>query len=189
MALLTRARIVEEARRVVERDGHEQLSLRGLAAALDVTAPALYDHVASKDDVLQAVAAQGYDELAASYDAQGERAIQRVRERALAYVEFARDHGELFRLMFMFRPHAVAIEIDNELSAATSVFEVGVDDVATAIGDGDLVDREPTQLGLTLWAAMHGVATVAILAPPVADAVAGDVIDALLAGLHPPPER
>lgn len=186
MALLTRSRIVDEARRIVEREGHEQLSLRGLASALDVTAPALYDHVTSKDDVLQAVAAQGYDALAASYDdVRGERAIDRVRERALAYVAFARDHGELFRLMFMFRPQAVAIEVDNELSAATSVFESAVDDVGKAIADGDIVDRDPNQIGLTLWAAMHGVATVAIIAPPVAAAVAADVIDALLAGLSP----
>ena len=34
VALLTRARIVDEARLLVERDGYEQLSLRGLAAAL-----------------------------------------------------------------------------------------------------------------------------------------------------------
>jgi AcrR family transcriptional regulator len=187
MGVLTRARIVDEARHIIEEDGHEQLSLRGLAARLDVTAPALYDHVASKDEVLQAVAAQGYDALASSYDVQGERAIERVRERALAYVAFARDHAELFRLMFMFRPQAVAIEVDNELPAATTVFDAAVDDVATAIADGDLLERDPTRLGLTLWAAMHGVATVAIIAPPVADSVAADVIDALLGGLRPHP--
>ncbi len=185
MALLTRARIVGEALRLVEQNGYEQLSLRGLAASLDVTAPALYDHVASKDDVLQAVAAEGYRALQASYRAHGGQAIERVRERALAYVDFARDNPELFRLMFVFRPRAVAIEADNELNAATNVFESAVEDVRLAIADGELSDRDVDQLGLTLWAAMHGVATIATIAPPVADAVAGDVIDALLAGLRP----
>ena len=66
MALLTRARIVDQARSIVEADGHEQLSLRGLAATLDVTAPALYDHAKSKDYLLQAVAACGYEELEAA---------------------------------------------------------------------------------------------------------------------------
>lgn len=182
---LTRDRIVDEARRIVEARGSEQLSLRGLAAALDVTAPALYDHVRSKDEVLQAVAAQGYEALQASYDVHGDTAIERVRERALGYVQFARDRPELFRLMFMFRPRAVDIEHDNELSAATSVFEHALGDVHQAILDGDLVRRDPGELGLTLWASMHGVATIATLAPPVAEAVGPDVIDALLAGLHP----
>lgn len=185
MALLTRARIVDEALGLVEQNGHENLSLRGLAATLGVTAPALYDHVTSKDEVLQAVAATGYRGLEAAYDETGGRAIERVRERALAYVRFARDNPELFRLMFMFRPQAVAIEVDNELSAATNVFESAVDDVRKAIAEGDLVDRDADQLGLTLWASMHGVATVATMAPPVAEAVADDVIDALLAGLRP----
>jgi AcrR family transcriptional regulator len=185
MALLTRARIVDEALEFVEQNGHEKLSLRGLAATLGVTAPALYDHVSSKDEVLQAVAASGYRELEASYDVTGGRAIERVRERALAYVRFARDNPELFRLMFMFRPQAVAIEVENELSAATTVFDAAVDDLGAAIADGDLVRRDPQHLGLTLWASMHGVATIATVAPPVAEAVAGDVIDALLAGLRP----
>lgn len=185
MALLTRARIVEEARHLVEQNGYEQLSLRRLAASLDVTAPALYDHVASKDDVLQAVAEHGYRTLQTSYDTRGGRAIERVRQRALTYVDFARDHPELFRLMFTFRPRAVAIEADNELTAATNVFDAAIEDVRQAIADGDLVDRDVDQLGLTLWASMHGVATVATIAPPVAEAVADDVVDALLAGLRP----
>ena len=185
MALLTRARIVDQARSIVEADGHEQLSLRGLAATLDVTAPALYDHAKSKDDLLQAVAACGYEELEAAYAVSGDRAIDRVRERALAYVAFARERPALFRVMFMFRPRAVAIEADNELPAATGVFDAAVDDVRQAIADGDVVERNANTLGLTLWAAMHGVATVATMAPPVAEAVAEDVIDALLAGLRP----
>jgi hypothetical protein len=108
-----------------------------------------------------------------------------MRERAIAYVEFARSRPELFRLMFMFRPNAIAIEADNELGAATDVFETGVDDVRQAIADGSLVDRDPIQITLTLWAAIHGVATVSIVAPPVADAVAADVIDAMFRGLRP----
>ena len=53
------------------------------------------------------------------------------------------------------------------------------------IADGSLVDRDPIQITLTLWAAIHGVATVSIVAPPVADAVAADVIDAMFRGLRP----
>ena len=114
MALLTRARIVDGARCLVERNGHEQLSLRSLAAELDVTAPALYDHVASKDEVLELVAAEGFDELSTRYDVVAEeRPIDRVRARALAYVGFARDRPQLFRLMFMYRPRAVTLAADN----------------------------------------------------------------------------
>lgn len=185
MAGLSRARIVSGARDLVERDGLDGLSLRKLAASLGVTAPALYDHVASRDEVLRAVAEEGYHELAQAYRCELPTAIERVRERALAYVRFAEERPELFRLMFMYRPGAVQIEVDNELSAATEVFEAGLGDIAQAVDDGVLVDRPPVQIGLTLWAAMHGVATVSIVAPPVGASVVDDVIDAMLTGLRP----
>lgn len=186
MPLLSRDRIVAQAQETIERRGYEALSLRGLASSLDVTAPALYDHVQSKDDVLRAVAARGYEALAAASAVEGGRAIERVRERSLAYVRFARDRSELFRLMFRYRPAAVLIEADNELAAATHLFDTNTADLARAIADGDLAPGDPIQIGLTLWAAMHGVATVATLAPPVADSVAESVVDAMLTGLSSP---
>ena len=169
----------------IERDGHESVSLRSLARELAVTAPAIYDHVENKAEVLGAVATIGYVELTESFDVDGERAIDRCRERARAYVTFAQRRPELFRVMFMYRPAAVALESDNELSAATTTFDRGLDDLAAAVADGDLVDRDPVQLNLTLWAAIHGVAQVALMAPTVADQVADDVIDAMFTGLRP----
>lgn len=186
MAPLSRARIVDEALRLVERDGYDQLSLRGLAGALGVTAPALYDHVGSKDELLEHVAASGYRLLSDRYaDVHGDRAIDRVRTRALAYVEFARDRPSLFQLMFMFRPSAVALDADNELADATNVFDDALCDVRQAIVDGDIVEGDETRLGLLLWAAVHGVATLATYAPPVAESLAGEVVDTFLAGLRP----
>lgn len=169
----------------IERDGHESVSLRALARELDVTAPAIYDHVENKAEVLGAVATLGYVALTESFEVDGERAIDRCRARARAYVTFAQSRPELFRVMFLYRPAAVRIEADNELSAATVTFDRGLEDIAEAIADGDFVDRDPVQLNLTLWAAIHGVAQVALMAPPVADQVADDVIDAMFAGLRP----
>lgn len=186
MALLTRERIVDEALHLVERNSHERVSLRALAAELGVTAPALYDHVSSKDAVLELVAARGFEALAERYESVDDnRAIDRVRSRALTYVEFAGDRPELFRLMFLFRPQAVALEADNELAAATTVFNAANVDVGTAVTDGDLRQQDVTRLGLILWASMHGVATVATYAPPVAESLAADIIEALIAGLRP----
>ncbi len=186
MPQLTRERIVSAARAMVDQVGHEGLSARKLAAELGVTAPALYDHVRSLDEILAAVAATGYEELALAYEPiDHPTAIERVRARAIAYVGFARTHPELFRLMFMYRPAAVAIEADNELSAATSVFDAASADVAVAIADGELVNRPVERIALTMWAGVHGVATIGTLAPTVAESIVDEVVDALLAGLRP----
>jgi AcrR family transcriptional regulator len=53
---LTRDRIAEAALDRIDADGLEALTMRKLGAALGVEAMSLYNHVASKDDVLAAVA-------------------------------------------------------------------------------------------------------------------------------------
>lgn len=187
MAVLTRNRIIDAARSAVEQHGHDAVSLRGLARTLGVTAPALYDHVASKDEVLDLVAGVGYDELARFFDVEGERAIDRCRNRAIGYVDFARSRPELFRLMFNYRPAAIAIEADNELAAASAAFDTGMLDIEQAIDDGDLAGPDAVNVSLTLWAAVHGVAAVSLAAPALADRLVHDVVDAMLRGLAPPP--
>ncbi|MEM9133170.1 MAG: TetR/AcrR family transcriptional regulator [Actinomycetota bacterium] len=194
---LTRDRIVAVALDLIERHGHDALSLRSLAAELEVTAPALYDHVDGKDDLLRAVAVVGYDDLAersadaarlVSSTATGPSAgaaLARCRSGARAYVDYATERPELFRTMLRYRPAAVPADDDNELAAATVFFERGLDDLRQAIADGDLVDRDPVDLSLTIWAATHGVATIALVAPEVAKQVADDVIEAVFTGLRP----
>jgi AcrR family transcriptional regulator len=54
-ALLTRARIVECATQIVDDDGLDALSTRRLATRLAVQAPSLYNHFATKDEILDAV--------------------------------------------------------------------------------------------------------------------------------------
>jgi AcrR family transcriptional regulator len=185
MVLLNRDRILEVARATIEQHGYEQLSLRRLARSLDVTAPALYDHVDSKGALLRLLADEGFEELASATASNGGTPIERVRERSLAYVRFARQHAELFRLMFTYRPDAVDIDVDNVLPGASRAWDVAVADVRRAIVDGDLADRDPLQVAMTLWVAMHGVATIATIAPDVAEGVAANVIDTLLVGLRP----
>jgi AcrR family transcriptional regulator len=53
--LLSRARIVAAALDLVDADGLEALSTRRLAAELGVSGPSLYNHVATKDELLDAV--------------------------------------------------------------------------------------------------------------------------------------
>jgi TetR/AcrR family transcriptional regulator, tetracycline repressor protein len=53
---LSRARVLEEARRLLEAHGPEALSMRALAQRLGVSPMALYNHVSSKEDLIQGIA-------------------------------------------------------------------------------------------------------------------------------------
>src|SRR3954471_16911085 len=55
-ALLTRRRIVEAAGVLVDNEGLDALSVRRLATELGVQGPSLYNHFATKAEILDAVA-------------------------------------------------------------------------------------------------------------------------------------
>jgi AcrR family transcriptional regulator len=54
--LLSRQLIVERALAIIDADGLEELSTRRLARDLDVRAPSLYNHFATKEEILDAAA-------------------------------------------------------------------------------------------------------------------------------------
>ena len=60
----TRGAILEAARRVAERDGARDLSLRGVAAEAGFAPAALYSYFSGKDDLLMALAADDLTVLA-----------------------------------------------------------------------------------------------------------------------------
>jgi AcrR family transcriptional regulator len=55
-SLLNRQRIIESAMRIVDGEGLAALSTRRLATELGVRGPSLYNHFATKDEILDAVA-------------------------------------------------------------------------------------------------------------------------------------
>jgi AcrR family transcriptional regulator len=183
-ALLSVEAIVDVALRTVDTTGPDALSLRGVARELGVTAPALYDHIRSKDDLLRLVAHEGYAVLAAVWsDLDRHDVDDWVRRSSAAYVAFALDRPGLFAVMFRYRPSFVAGPGDVEDDDATAIFRQALDVLVTAVERGELA-RDPLEMALGLWAAVHGVATVRSLSPEMAEAdwLLEIVVDALLTG-------
>ena len=60
---LNRDRIIDAAVRIADSRGLASLSMRNLAAELDVEAMSLYNHVANKDDILQGLANRVWSEV------------------------------------------------------------------------------------------------------------------------------
>jgi AcrR family transcriptional regulator len=181
--------IVAAATAVVDQRGPEALSLRGLAQDLGVTAPALYDHIRSKDDLFRLVAREGYRELAARWSGlPRQEATAWLRASSQAYVAFALERPGLFTVMFRYRPSFVAGPDEAEDHAATDIFQEALAMVERAVAAGDLAG-DPVELALALWAAVHGAATVLALSPEMHDAtwLVDLVVDGLLAGWKEPP--
>lgn len=97
-----RTALVKRARVVVEDQGPETLSLRGVAQSLDVSRAAPYHHFRDKQALLAAVAADGFleltDNMLAKINPMDEPRNQ-LDSLGYGYVDFGVRHPALFRLM------------------------------------------------------------------------------------------
>ena len=183
-------KVVARAVEIIDEGGAGALSLRSLARGLGVSAPALYNHIQSKDDLLRLVAGEGYAELAERWrtlDPTDHEA--RIRASCHAYVAFALERPGLFALMFRYRPAFIEGPGEIEDPAATAVFEEALAVIERASADGLLNRAPPLELAIGLWAASHGVATVLSMSPDLAKELwlLDLVVDGLLAGWKAPP--
>jgi AcrR family transcriptional regulator len=125
-----RAATVQEikatARRLLVERGPESVTLRAIAREMGMTAPALYRYFASHDDLLRAVIADVYDELADALEAArdvvpedepGERLLVMAR----AFRTWSVDHRREFGLVFA-TPIPVAVDAPSPLDKAGSRF-------------------------------------------------------------------
>ena len=112
----------------------------------------------------------------------------RLREQASAYIDHARAEPELFRVMFLFPPQLPDSNVPTEsaLPAATTAFALAHSAVVTAVRAGAIDCEDSLLTTFTLWAGIHGVATVLQLGfslpPESEEQLRDEMIDRLLAG-------
>ncbi|MGE0792252.1 MAG: TetR/AcrR family transcriptional regulator [Sandaracinaceae bacterium] len=197
--------ILRCARDIYLEEGLAGMSLRKVAACAGVSAPAIYRHFDSKEDLLWAVCEQGH-ELFARYLARGLKAptaLERLRQTGFGYLAFAMEHRHYYTIMFVAPPEHLGFDdLERQNANAGSVtFQMLVDRVRECIAAGVLRDDDPEALAIAIWAYVHGLVTLyyrvpsdpklAQLAMPAVstferfEALYTSSLDALLAGLAP----
>ena len=189
---LRRALLAETAR-TIRKEGVDGVTLRAVGKRLGVSRTALYRHFADKPALLAAVAREGFQAFSrdlsqAWTEAGGGRSG--FRAMGAAYVRFAIANPSHYRVMFgAFKD---LCERDPELAAdANASFKVLLDAVVTLQTDGLLRADPPQRLARYIWAAVHGVAMLAIDGqlgpdPKAADALARFSLERLSTGISSP---
>lgn len=185
-----RDRLVDLALRRFAEQGHEAVTLRGLARELGVSHAMMYRYVADKDDLIVAVRVHSALRFCAYQEARLgglDDPREAIREGARSYVDFAASEPHAFRVMFdLNQPHLVAYPaLAQAHRRAFRILEKVVRraiDAGVIAGDAKTVTRQ-------LWSAIHGVATLQLTGQPAsrrsAQALAVSLADVLLAGLAP----
>lgn len=190
-ARLSRDAILDAARGSIVGGGIDGFSLRRLAAELGVTAPSLYRFFDSKDAIVEAIADAEFELLLAAIERATvgvEDPVDQIKAQSAAYVECAVANPALFEVMFAYRPPWADGAGLPELPLASKAWHVAVGAVETAIAQQRLGETDPVLAALTIWSAVHGVATLLTAGGPAAPAtfdraLVASVIDAVVDGL------
>lgn len=158
-----RQTLLDAAIRLIAEVGPAAFTLREVARRAGVSHNAPYRHFHDKDDLLAAVATEGYNELTAAMTAAAASIVTprgRLREAGLAYVAFALRRPQHFTVMFE-APPAKQQRPDAE-EARKRAFTTLVIFVQQCQQSQELPPGDPLPFALLAWTWVHGIAKLAI---------------------------
>lgn len=157
---IQREEIIRCACNLYLAEGLEGFSMRKLAKCVGCTAPALYRHYESKEEVMREVVAEAY-RLFAQYlyrALEGRTAQERFMRAGHAYVDFALEQPALYEVLY------VPLDLlgiqpgeDSVADQACAVGQFWSDRVREMMDTGFIHAGDPHEVSLALWAHGHGM--------------------------------
>ena len=147
---------------MIQKDGVEALTLRGVGARLGVSRTALYRHFDDKQALLARVAAEGFkrfhEALATAVAAAEAAHSDPMAAMAAAYIRFARAYPSHYQTMFS------GVLTDGRPTPTPRHGEAAFNVLLNAIRRGQEAGRiragDPVELAEITWALSHGIATL-----------------------------
>jgi len=160
----------DAAERLFAERGAEAVTIRQLAAQLGVSPMTPYRYFKDKDAILAAVRARGFDRHADALEGawRQSRANPTGRGEAVrdAYIRFAFDHPQAYKLMFDISQPTEG-EYPDLVRAASRSRATMTLHLEQEVASGRLTE-DPQRIGHMYWAALHGpimLAFCGMLAP------------------------
>jgi len=155
----TQQRIAEVGRQILNKEGPEAVTMRRIAKAVRITPMAIYRHYSDRDAVLNALADQGFVELAARLsNGHGSRKPeQRLVEMGEIYMDYALEYPRLFELMFL-KPRAGARQFPADFEAGESpTANLMADVLREGMSSGWLKKDDIWEIVFEMGALSHGL--------------------------------
>lgn len=165
----TRAKIMNAARELFASEGYDAVSMRRIAEAIEYSPTAIYVHFKDKEALFQELCRDDFGRLAEVFTklAGVPDPVERIRQIGHAYIRFALQFPNHYRMMFM-TPHEHAPDDESACRKGNpdeDAYAFLKATVEQAMAEGhfraDVKDAElATQV---LWATAHGVASLQIV--------------------------
>ena len=152
-AKITREMVIDAAVSIVREEGATALNARAVAARLSSSVQPIFYNFSGVDELRREVIAEAGRLYAARVEAVlAQNKYHAYKSSGMAYVEFAIEERELFKLLYM-RDRNAAERADD--SALEPVFTLIANSVGVDIDTAKLIHLE-------MWAFVHGIAAMIV---------------------------
>ena len=160
-----RAETLSAARKLIQEEGYQGLTIRKLTQRMECSPMALYSYFADKQALLTALALEGYEKVAKRFDSAVHRdPLNAVRKILLDYIAYAEENPNEYRILFMSVETLGEIELSREdLQGRNPAFRPLFRRVEACIKAGAL-QGDAFAVSTVLWTAAHGAASFLITA-------------------------
>ena len=157
-------RILDTAMRLFLDDGFENVTIRGIAKAIEYSPATIYLYYKDKNEILYALHSKGFDML---HEKQSKvLAIRdpwkRLREHGRIYLAFAIENPEYYDLMFIMRGPAEKIKEKEKWESGLRSFDLLKDNVRQCMDAGYIKKGSPDVAAFAFWSLTHGLASLVI---------------------------
>ena len=152
-------KIAAAARRLLDKEGAEAVTMRRVAGAVGITPMAIYRHFPDRAGLLNAVADRGVEELAARLKRMrfNGSVEQRLAKMGEIYLDHALENPRLFELMFL-KPRQGARRYPRDFKAGRSpTANLMVEALREGMNDGLFRKGDPWEIVFEMGALSHGL--------------------------------
>lgn len=148
---ITKDNIVETAIELIRKGGEVSLNARNIAASLGCSTQPIFSNFSTMEDLQNAVIVKAYELYTEFLQREAEsRKYPVYKSYGMAYIRFAKEEMELFKLLFM-------CDRRGEKLIPAADFDVSVEMIMNA----NNVTREKAELmHFEMWVSVHGIATM-----------------------------
>ena len=149
---ITKKEIIETAIELLKKDGESAINARSIASVLGCSTQPVFSNFASMEELREAVVLAAYERYLEFIKKEVESGkYPKYKSFGMAYVRFAKEEKELFKLLFM------RDRTGEEVPSSSPDFEESVQLIMQANG---VTEEEARIMHLESWVCVHGMGTM-----------------------------
>jgi len=148
---VTKEDIIDTALDLIRKGGESAFNARAIAAAMNCSTQPIFSNFTSMEDLIQQTYNAAYNLYLSFIENEvNSGKYPKYKSFGMAYIRFAKEERELFKLLFM-------CDRSNAALVPTADFEASVQMIMSANG----ISKEKAELiHLEMWSCVHGIATM-----------------------------